>query len=106
MSDTEPFKVFVSLPMRGYSDEAIRKRQQEIFESTARPGWELIDTTTVSDEDRAKAETTDLHYLSRSIEKLGTANVVIFSKDWRNANGCIIEHTTALAYGIPCLYEL
>lgn len=100
--ESDSFKVFVSLPMRGLSTEKIATRQQEIFSKFAREGWELLDT--ISPAPDADSEN-DLWYLGRSVQLMGKADVVIFAKDWRNARGCIVEHLITEAYGINCLYE-
>ena len=41
-----------------------------------------------------------LYYLSKSLELLATADVVIFAEDWREARGCRIEHECADGYGV------
>ncbi|MBO5629414.1 MAG: DUF4406 domain-containing protein [Aeriscardovia sp.] len=100
MSDA--FRIFVSLPMRGFDVDSIRKRQKEIFDKAALPEWELIDTC---EEDPNADPDNQLWYLGRSIQMLGKADAVIFSNDWRSARGCVAEHLIAEAYGILCLYE-
>ena len=99
---TKPFKIFVSLPMRGLDDDQVRKRQKAIFDEVAVPGWELMDTMVV---DENADPDNPLWYLGRSIQLLGTADAVIFANDWRTANGCIVEHLVAEAYDILSLYE-
>lgn len=99
----DTFKIFVSLPMRGIELDKIKQRQREIFEKFALPGWELLDTTSVDDSPDAIGN--DLWYLGRSIQILGTADVIIFASNWKTARGCIVEKRVAEAYGIPTLYE-
>lgn len=102
MHNSDSFKVFVSLPMNGLDVKVIKKRQQEIFEKFALPNWELLETC---DEDPEADSSNCLWYLGRSIQRMGKADVIIFSNDWRTARGCIAEHLIAEAYDILCLYE-
>lgn len=107
MSDKNVRKVFVSLPMRGFEYEAVKNRQLDIFEnitSKLNPQfkYELIDTL---HENLCPPDDNPLWYLGLSIQQLGEADVVIFSKDWRIANGCRAEHLICDMYGIEYVYE-
>lgn len=102
------FKVFVSLPMAGMSNEQIRDKQQKIFSKYAANDWELIDTVItelpgfIEDEGSVQAR---LWCLGRSIQMLGEADLVIFDEDWRKANGCRAEHLVCDMYKIPYIYD-
>lgn len=106
--DTMKFKVFVSLPMAGMTLDQIRDKQQMIFSKYAGDEWELIDTVItelpgyIEDEGSIQAR---LWCLGRSIQMLGGADLVIFDKDWRKANGCRAEHLVCDVYKIPYIYD-
>lgn len=97
--------LFVSLPMRGKTIADIRARQQEVFEAVVSNSqayeWRLLDTVHEGMDCPPENLT---FYLGESIKKLGEADLVIFDKNWRNANGCRIEHVACELYNIPHMY--
>lgn len=100
-------KVFVSLPMRGYELNKIRIRQADIFlkfiqETNDSSEYEMLYTL---HEGLCPPDGNRLWYLAKSIEVLGTADLVIFSHDWFTANGCRVEHMLCDLYKIPYYYE-
>ena len=64
--------------------------------------FSLIDT--FSKEEAPEINVPNLWYLGDSIRLLGTADLVIFDKDWRKARGCRVEHAICELYGIPYMY--
>lgn len=46
-----------------------------------------------------------LCFLAKSLENMSLCHVAYFCKGWENARGCRIEHDTAVAYGLKCIYE-
>lgn len=91
-------KVFISQPMNGRSDRAIREERQLIAEAYKRQGWEVIDS--VFDVGPGSA----IKYLARSIELIDDADRVLMMKGWERARGCRIEHEVAVAYGREVVY--
>ena len=87
-------KIMISQPMRGKTNEQIRKEREELIEELKRQGHEVIDT--VLDITECKSP---IYYLSKSIELLDKADAVVFMKGWQEARGCRIEHEVALEYG-------
>jgi hypothetical protein len=100
-----PIKVFVSLPMRGHTDEEIRARQNEIFErlSSIRPG-KCILTFSLWQEQPPSPEN-QVWYLGKSIQALGDSDVAIFACNWATARGCIVERAVCDIYKIPIIDE-
>ena len=100
------FKIFVSLPMRDLEISEIKNRQKELFNLITKSGtYEnpiLLDSIHEHD---IPEEDNELWYLGESIKTLGRANLVIFSKDWRSARGCRVEHLICELYKIPHVYE-
>ena len=94
-------KLFVSVPMKGRTEEEIKasiqkmKKIAEIYEGEE---LELIDSYTKSTPPKDSKEA--VWYLGESLKKLAQADVFIGiceSYDW---NGCCIERETADKYGI------
>ena len=96
-------KIFISLPMRGITTDAIRDemdRIKSIFEPSIDDTIEIIDTVFEEDipEDCAQPS---IYYLTKSLAKLAEADLVIFHPLWRHAAGCMIEHAICAMYNIP-----
>ena len=94
-------KLFVSVPMKGRTEEEIKasiqkmKKIAEIYESEE---LELIDSYIEDNPPKDSKEA--VWYLGESLKKLAQADVFIGiceSYDW---NGCYIERETAVKYGI------
>lgn len=94
-------KLFVSVPMKGRTEEEIKasiqkmKKIAEIYEGEE---LKLIESYTKSTPPKDSKE--DVWYLGESLKKLARADVFIGiceSYDW---NGCSIERETAERYGI------
>ena len=84
-------KLFISQPMRGFTDEEILKAREEIrvkAEKVIGEPVELIDS-----------------FISKSVQFLSQADVAYFGGDWRNARGCKIEHEIAVQYDIDRIEE-
>ena len=86
------------------------KHKTSIPESTRRDfEWHFMNPMRhirLTDNSKAEGDKKDgrLHYLGQAIMKLDKCDAVIFADDWKNHNGCRVEHAVAEAYGIPILY--
>lgn len=95
-------KVFISLPMHGRTDEEVKKEMKRgvdylknIYKNEE---VEMIDTfIDLGDAPR-------LVYLGRSIQLMADADLVLFMPGWNRADGCLVEHLTAIRYGIRTMY--
>ena len=87
-------KIMISQPMRGKTNEQIRKEREELVRRLQEEGHEVIDTVLDISENKSP-----IYYLSRSIELLDKADGVVFMKGWQEARGCRIEHQVAVDYG-------
>lgn len=85
-------KIFISLPMKGKSDESI-KAEMKYYMDKYFPNDELIDTVVWSGS-RVKC-------LAHSITLMTDADLVVFVPGWMKATGCRIEHEICSSYGIP-----
>lgn len=94
-------KLFVSVPMRGRTEEEIKasiqkmKKIAEIYEGEE---LELIDSYIEDNPPKDSKEA--IWYLSESIKKLAQADVFIGIRESFDWNGCQIERETAEKYGI------
>lgn len=92
-------KVMISQPMRGKTEEQIRKEREELVKQLELEGHQVIDT--VLDLSEGK---TPVHYLAKSIELLADVDGVVFMNGWEKARGCKIEHQVACEYGKDIKY--
>lgn len=100
-------KLFISHPMRGLTDEEIKKTREEIrvrAEKTMGEPIELIDSF-IEGYPGEINKFVPVWYLGKSIQFLSQADVAYFGGDWRNARGCKIEHEVADKYGIKIVEE-
>ena len=96
-------KLFISQPMKGKTDEAIKEeRQQAIREAEQAVGEpvEVIDSFF----EGAPADAKPLWFLGKSLELLAQADIAYFAEGWQDARGGRIEHTWAQEYDI-CVVE-
>lgn len=94
-------KIMISQPMRGKTEEQIRKEREEIIEILEQQGHEVIDTVF---DDFPKGKDTPLHYLAKSIEFLANVDCLVCMQGWEKARGCKIEEQCAREYGKFVMY--
>ena len=94
-------KLFVSLPMRGLTDEEILEKQKKIFEPY-KDEYELMNNIFREDPPNPN---NPVWYLGGSIQMLGDADLVIFASDWADASGCRIERMVCALYAIKYVEE-
>lgn len=79
-------KLFISQPMKGKTDEAIKEeRQQAIREAEQAVGEpvEVIDSFF----EGAPADAKPLWFLGKSLELLAQADIAYFAEGWKDARG-------------------
>lgn len=98
-------KVFLSQPMRGFTDEEIMARREKDIEQLKKyfkdEPFEVIDTLL---KEEATAKNPAVEYLAQSIAELANADYIAMSYDFESARGCLIEHKIAEEYGIEKIY--
>lgn len=95
-------KIMISQPMRGKTNEEIKKEREQLVKEIENNGDIVLDTvfdTVPKNVDEA------IWFLSKSIEYLAQADAVYFMKGWEKARGCKIEHEVAVEYGKEVIYE-
>lgn len=98
-------RIFISQPMKDLPAEEIKrvrmKAEELIIEENPDYEIEFIDSYF---EDFLIDETTNMNipllYLSKSLEKLASADIAVFVNDYYSSRGCKIEYDAAIAYGI------
>lgn len=94
-------KLFVSVPMKGRTEEEIKasiQKMKKIAEAYEGEELELIDS--YIEDNPPQNNNQAIWFLSKSLEKLANADVFICIDDVWNWNGCLIESETATKYGI------
>ena len=95
-------KIMVSQPMKGKSNEEIKKEREGLKIAIEASGATLIDSVFDNVDDG-----TPLSYLAKSIKYLDEADIVWFMPGWEKARGCRIEFECAKEYGkhMKCITE-
>ena len=93
-----PFKIFISQPMKGRTDEEIIQERTKIMAKWTNKSVEFIDSFF---REPGKNSTDSL---GKSISLISDADLVVFAPGWKNARGCRIEHEVAKEYGIQIAY--
>ncbi len=95
-------KIMISQPMRGKTNEQIRKERAELVKKLELDGHEVVDTVF---ENAPEGEDVAIYCLSQSIRYIGKVDALYFMKGWEKARGCRIEHEVAVQYGKKVYYE-
>ena len=94
-------KLFVSVPMKGRTEDEIKASMQKMKKIAEIYEWEELELIDSYIEDNPPKNSKEaVWYLGESLKKLSQADVFIGiceSYDW---NGCCIERETAEKYGI------
>ena len=94
-------KLFVSVPMKGRTEEEIKasiQMMKRIAEAYEGEELELIDSYVEGNPPKNNHQS--VWYLGKSLEKLSEADIFIGIEDDYNWSGCYIEGITAHRYGI------
>lgn len=95
-------KIFISQPMKGLSDEQIKKERESIIKRIKDIIKEDFEINNIMDKD-AFLEKTPLECLAISINKLAKSDMAYFGDGWQDARGCSIEYICAVDYKIPII---
>lgn len=95
-------KIMISQPMKGKTNEQIRKEREELVKRLEEEGHEVVDTVL---ENAPADEDVAIYCLSQSIRYISQVDALYFMKNWEKARGCKIEHQVAIEYGKKVFYE-
>ena len=95
-------KIMISQPMKGRSNEEIKKEREGLKIAIEASGAKLIDSVFDNVDDG-----TPLSYLAKSIKYLDEADIIWFMPGWEKSRGCRIEFECAKEYGkhMKCITE-
>lgn len=96
-------KVMISQPMRGKTDEQIRKERNFLIKKFNDMHIEVIDTLFKDEAPIDYKE--EVYFLGKSIIEMSKVDALFMCDGWREARGCRIEHQVAREYGIKILYN-
>ena len=110
MNGARQIQLFISQPMRGFTDEEITLTRKRVAGDAIKKAAEYFQTS-VCDVDIIDSVIKDfdanvhpLIYLGDSIKMISEADIVYFARGWQDARGCAIEHECAKQYGKACIY--
>lgn len=92
-------KVFISQPMRGLTDEEIKENRNKGMDAINKLYDDAIFLNSIIDEDAPEGMNEPVWYLSKSIEMMAQADVVVFLPGWESTRGCVVENVIATKYG-------
>jgi len=92
-------RVFVSQPMRGYSEEDIlRERERALKAAKYYLGVdEVVEIPSYIPQIKDK---NPVQCIGASVSLMADADLVIFCRGWYGARGCRVEHAVASEYGL------
>lgn len=94
-------RAFISMPMRGKSDERIQYGMFGLTILLEGLGHDVADSLVT---DGYGARNMPSLCLSKSLGTMSGCDVVFFAKGWEHAGGCCIEHDAAVNYGLGVIY--
>lgn len=97
-------KFMISQPMNGLTTEQIKQNREKVVKKLENEGHIVIDTV-FEEFNESTIQHKGVYFLGKSLEKMAEADVIYFMDGWRNARGCIVEHTVADFYQIPIVEE-
>lgn len=103
-------KVFISVPMRGRTDQEIAKAieiAKSKLSEMAEENNEVIEYVDnfVSMRDDTDIKDPAMYCLGGAIQKMSKCDAVYFCPGWQETRGCVIERHVAVLYGLTRLYQ-
>lgn len=101
-------KAMIVQPMAGKTMQEIAETRNRAKEQLEAIGYEVENSLFDIDESWLLATGTvhvPVYYLGESLKVMSRCHAVYFCKDWATTRGCIIEHETAMHYGLHKFYE-
>ena len=98
-------KIFISQPMKGLTEEQIRKNRKEVVDLLEAYGHTIIDSV-FPDFNSSTIKNTPLYYLGMSLQLIAEeADAVYFMDGWSGTRGCKMEYKACKEYGVQILHE-
>lgn len=102
-------KVFISVPMRGRTDQEIAGAITIAKSKLAKMAEENNEVIEYVDNFVSMPQNTDIknpsmYCLGGAIQKMSKCDTIYFCPGWQEARGCVIERHVAVLYGLTRLY--
>ncbi len=106
-------KVFISVPMRGRTNEEIiydiAIAKGKLAEVAQENNEHIIYVDNFvgipSKNEINNIENPSMWYLGTAIQKMSKCDAIYFCPGWHEARGCVIERQVAVSYGLMRLYQ-
>lgn len=101
----------ISQPMGGKTDKEILLERERITKMLNHMGYEVVDSFFDEEEyadanlNKKSIKNKGVYFLGESLKKMAEVDMVFFAKGWGNYKGCVLEHKTAVSYGIRIMEE-
>lgn len=101
-------KIYVSLPITGYSLSERKKRAKIIKEKIQKLGHEAVTPFDMCDDPSDHTDMSDKEFyaycMGHCITGLLKCDAVYYDDNWHQSKGCRAESSIAQIYSIPCFY--
>ena len=102
LKECDTLNTFISLPFGEKSWEEIESEIQAIRRVIAKMfkgKWIRVIPSYIF-KDPPEESTPSIWFLGKTLERMSSADIVVFSPDWNTARGCRVEHFCAVEYGM------
>ena len=99
--------VFISQPMERLTNDEFKQRRLEVLDMVKRryPTEKIRFITNPLIANLPHDDNSIVWYLGKSLKRIASANIVIFSKEWESDYICSLEHEICRYYNIPIIHE-
>lgn len=91
-------RIMISQPMKGKTNEEIRRKRENLIKELEKQGHVVIDTV-IDDYIDGEGDDYAIKCLAKSIGYIATVDAVVFMSGWENSRGCKIEYEVSKRYG-------
>lgn len=95
-------KIFISQPMRGWTDNQIAEMRRSTMKKLRRRYGEDVQFPNVLSYEKTE---NPAFFLGSAISQLAHCDAAYFTTGWEEARGCKIEHEVCEKYGIKIIYD-
>lgn len=95
-------KIFISQPMRGWTDNQIEYRRKTIIKAIRKEYGPDTQVNPLINFDKTE---NPAFFLGQAICQLAHSDAAFFDDGWEDARGCRIEHEVCEEYGIRILED-
>lgn len=97
-------KIYISLPITGYTLHTRRERCLMLAEALHSLGWEVYHPFMIHKPADVPEEKAYAYYMGEDIKMILNCDAVYFDNDWKDSKGCMLEYHAAQIYGLETFY--